>query len=580
MSSPALISVNAGVATIYSSGDLSSLAQISALSGIIVTRNAQTPADDPVVVDFTSGLAGVSALSYVSVRNGATLINDGGLANITALKAINIDGGTYESTTQLLDVSALSGITIGPAGGVLKIDQPGLAAVTLNLPISYVDDKGNATSTPPDNFVLDLPYQKFLGGSLAVPISVNYFNGVTTVQDDTGPITQLLGLAGINVLTRTIYIDGNPFDMKNGQTKIYDDSNGASDALICFLPGSMIRTPNGDVAVENMVMGQEVLTFDADGQATARPVTWVGKAQARVNPDQPDDMAGYPVRVRANAIAAGVPEADLLITPEHSLYLQGRFVPARMLVNGTSIVYDKNITSYDYYHIETEDHAVIMANGTFTESYLDTGNRASFTQTGAVARIGAPVKNWAQDAAATLETSRAFVEPLFHTLATRGSTLYPAQQAAQPAATSRQPNLHLVLANGHTIRPLRHNKDTYTFMLPAQDLENVHLVSRTFRPCDAEGPFVDDRRIMGVAIGQISVASAGTVHAITTHLNTDDLQGWHIMGASRRARWTNGHAVLPLPAGLQGLCLLQVQVLATGTYTMQAEATAERKEAV
>lgn len=145
MSSPALISVNAGVATIYSSGDLSSLAQISALSGIIVTRNAQTPADDPVVVDFTSGLAGVSALSYVSVRNGATLINDGGLANITALKAINIDGGTYESTTQLLDVSALSGITIGPAGGVLKIDQPGLAAVTLNLPISYVDDKGNAT---------------------------------------------------------------------------------------------------------------------------------------------------------------------------------------------------------------------------------------------------------------------------------------------------------------------------------------------------------------------------------------------------------------------------------------------------
>lgn len=37
-----LVSVNAGVATVYSSGDLSSLAGLSALSSIVITKNNST----------------------------------------------------------------------------------------------------------------------------------------------------------------------------------------------------------------------------------------------------------------------------------------------------------------------------------------------------------------------------------------------------------------------------------------------------------------------------------------------------------------------------------------------------------
>ncbi|MGF1275734.1 Hint domain-containing protein [Acetobacter pasteurianus] len=575
----ALISVNAGVGTVYSSGDLSALAHVSALSELIITRTANTPAGDPVVVDFTSGLAGVSALSSITVQNGATLVDEGGLANVSALSAVNIDGGTYEATSDLLNVNALKSITVGPAGGVLKIDQPGLASVTLNLPVSFVDANGNATSTVPDNFVLDMPYETYtvpLVGTYNVPIAVTYSDGYTVVQDQTGPLTQLLSRLGVSLLTRTVTIDGNPFGLTDGESVTYESG---TDAIICFLPGSMIRTPKGDVAVENLVAGQEVLAFAADGQPVARRITWAGKAHARTNPDLADDVAGYPVRVRANAIADGVPAADLLITPEHCLYLQGSFVPARMLVNGTSIVYDKSFAGYDYYHIETEGHAVIMANGMLTESYLDTGNRASFTQAGPVARIGGAVKSWAQDAAAKLETSRTFVEPLFRTLAERGSTLYANTTAQQAAHTSAQPNLHLVTAQGHSVHPLRHENGIYTFMLPAQAAENVYLASRTFRPCDAEGPFVDDRRTLGVAVGQVSITSAGTHQPVTAHLSTDALQGWHAAEISGHARWTNGHAKLPLPATLQGLCLLHVQVLATGAYTVPAH-TAQAQAAL
>ncbi len=577
----ALVSVNAGVATVYTSGDLSALANVSALSELIITRTANTPAGDPVVVDFTSGLAGVSALSSISVQNGATLVDEGGLANISALSAVNIDGGTYEATSDVINVNALKSITIGPAGGVLKIDQPGLLSAKLNLPVSFVDANGNATSTVPSNFVLDMPYETYtipLVGTKDVPIKVSYSNGYTIVQDQTGPLTQLLSGLGISLLTRTITISGNPFGLANGKSVTYTGSDGGTDAIICFLPGSMIRTPKGDVTVENLVVGQEVLAFAADGQPKARRITWAGKAQARTNPHLADDLAGYPVRVRANAIADGVPAADLLITPEHCLYLQGRFVPARMLVNGTSIVYDKSFAGYDYYHIETEGHAVIMANGMLTESYLDTGNRGSFTQAGPVARIGGTVKSWAQDAAATLETSRTFVEPLFRTLAERGSTLYT-NTATHNTETSALPNLHLVTAQGHTLHPLRHENGMYTFMLPAQGAESVCLVSRTFRPCDAEGPFVDDRRTLGVAVGRMNVTSAGTHQPVTAHLSIKDLEGWHAAEACGQARWTNGYAKLPLPATLQGLCQLHVQVLATGTYTVAAH-TAQAKAAL
>ncbi|WP_367160790.1 Hint domain-containing protein [Kozakia baliensis] len=53
------------------------------------------------------------------------------------------------------------------------------------------------------------------------------------------------------------------------------------------------------------------------------------------------------------------------------MYFDGRFIPARMLVNGGSIAYDHSFSRYDYYHIETADHSVIFAESMPTESYLD-----------------------------------------------------------------------------------------------------------------------------------------------------------------------------------------------------------------
>ncbi|GCD74221.1 outer membrane protein [Acetobacter pasteurianus NBRC 3299] len=550
-----LVSLGGAGATFEGSNVTATLNFAPTLIGAINPYTVTAEDGANVTVDVGSTVLGL--------LTGSTFTADGGTISLTGANIItaltgttyNIEnGGTLNlGVVQQSEISALSGacITFGSGGGTLVVTPASGVEILTFTNIDGFSNAGATIEVPGAGYVTNATYN-------GTDTTITTNTGITVVVNgDYTPATQTLYQATSG---------GNLYLSATAQ-----NSTGTTGVLVCFLPGSMIRTPTGDVAVENLVAGQEVLTFAADGQPVARRITWAGKAHARTNPAAADDVAGYPVRVRANAIADGVPAADLLITPEHCLYLQGRFVPARMLINGTSIVYDTSFAGYDYYHIETEGHAVIMANGMLTESYLDTGNRGSFTQAGPVARIGGTVKSWAQDAAAKLETGRAFVEPLFHTLAERGSTLY-ANTPAQPAAVCAQPNLHLVTAQGHAVHPLRHENGIYTFMLPAQAAQNVFLVSRTFRPCDAEGPFVDDRRTLGVAVGQISLTSAGTHQPVTAHLNTNALKGWHAAEASGQVRWTNGHAKLPLPATLQGLCQVHVQVLATGTYTVAAHA--------
>ncbi|WP_035363194.1 Hint domain-containing protein, partial [Acetobacter pasteurianus] len=178
---------------------------------------------------------------------------------------------------------------------------------------------------------------------------------------------------------------------------------------------------------------------------------------------------------------------DMLVTPEHCLYFDGRFVPVRMLVNGSSIFYDRTFTSYTYYHVETPEHAVIMADGMLSESYLDTGNRASFRSNGVVvASIGGKARDWSVDAAAPLCTQKEFVQPLFEQIANRHTAAghAPAQVAQRALLTN--PDICLHTNTGKRIRAIKTQDGHYTFMLPA-NVQNVQIVSRTSRPCDVEG---------------------------------------------------------------------------------------------
>ncbi len=140
---------------------------------------------------------------------------------------------------------------------------------------------------------------------------------------------------------------------------------GEFDAYACFASRTRIRTPGGDVAVEKLVEGDLVVLA---GGGTA-PVVWIGHRR---------QIGGTVIRVRAHALAPHVPAADLIVSADHALFVDGVLIPAGLLVDHDSIVVER-LEAVTFWHIELARHAILLAEGAPAESFLDTGNRRQFS---------------------------------------------------------------------------------------------------------------------------------------------------------------------------------------------------------
>lgn len=499
-----------------------------------------------IVMGNINGSGGQGALN---ITGGSVVSTAGNSTNMSG--PITVTGSTFTENTSLT--------------GTLTLNDGATATLGTN---SWPSD-GSTVVFGSGNNTLVLPNQQYAANKVTIE---NLKNGDRLGVESTEVTTATLSAnnvkldttSGTPIQAKAVTYDSSFTTAPTGsdtQTTTIDNAQG----VICFLAGSMIATPKGVVAVEDIRRGDEVLTF-VNGVTHVRPVVWAGMAQATVNPALPDDMAGYPVRILADAIAPGVPYQDLLVTAEHGIFANGYLVLARMLVNGSSIFFDRAVTEYAYYHVETAEHSIIMANGMLTESYLDTGNRRNFVSDGNVVTIGAKAKNWAEHAAVPLGTARHVVEPMWRVLAARAPEVADHMAASAKPDMTHNHGLHLVTAAGTVIRPLRAMGRNISFMLPA-GMESVRLVSRAARPCDVEGPFVDKRRVLGVLAGRVTVLSAGTATEITAHLaEADGANGWQDM-PQPTTRWTDGNALLPLgTTTARGPALLTVEVLQAGPY--------------
>ena len=449
---------------------------------------------------------------------------------------IKVDGGSFTNTNAYSASGPLTFEFGAPEAG---------SAVTVN---AYATNVSFSNVAPGDKIT-------FVNSYGAVKL-VDAGNGVVKVTNSNG---QTLS---------TLYTAKNPQGNYYKAVDFSSSSTGNDSTLTCFLTGSLIRTQDGEVAVEALRFGDNVAVY-VNGREEIRPVTWAGHRHMTVRAGAPADEAGYPVRIMKDAIASGVPHTDLLVTPEHCLFLNGKFIPARMLVNGRSIHYDLSITSYDYFHIETADHSVIMANGLLTESFLDTGNRSSFQQDGNVFSIGSNVKNWADNAAAPLTTDRAAVEPLFRDIAARAD-MAGLESVVADTVLTEDADLHLMTEDGTVIRKMRETNGYAMFMLP-QNVHSVRLMSRTSRPSDIVGPFVDDRRQLGVLVGHIALYDAGSTSALSAHLTESELAGWSVQ-EGKASRWTTGNAEIQIPnRASHSIAMLGVQILSNSSYVLETE---------
>ncbi|EHD14915.1 hypothetical protein CIN_08470 [Commensalibacter intestini A911] len=535
-------------------------------------------------------VASTGSAINTSVTNGASMVVlSGGIASTTTVDNDGIvsvlSGGTLYQT----NVNS-NGLLVINSGGILKdtvyISNGGSATIWASAggSVSLIGDQNtNLTLTGLEN-----------GGNTTVVIGD--FTGVEAGNSDS------ITLEGINQQDVTLveYKDANGNDspdhvtltLKDGSTitlnivgaedsgySLSTSGNGSLVYEVCFLTGTLIRTLlNDEIKVEDLRVGDSVMTYDwQNNQEVAKAVKWVGYKHVVVDPQAPyDDVAGYPVRISKNAIAENVPHKDLLVTPEHCLFFNGSFVPARMLVNNYSIFYDHSITEYTYYHVETEEHSVIWADGMLTETYLDTGNRKVFKQyqdTATLFAQSSDLKSWEDDACAPLLTDRSVIEPLFNELLDRAKEIGFEKQT-QNIVIDQNPELHLVTDTGEIIVPHSIQKERLIFAVPS-DVHSIHLASKASRPSDVVGAFLDDRRELGVLIGDITLLTPQQTYKIHNHLDTPKLQGWYNV-ENGPYRWTNGNALLPLEQSKENTKedsqnILVVQIVAAGPYIQQMQ---------
>ncbi|AOX17584.1 Hint domain-containing protein [Kozakia baliensis] len=559
-------SLHHGVATVHSSGDLSSLADMSDVQRLVIAKTDETPEGDPVIVHVQGAFSHQTVLPSLLIQKGATAHIGGGPFGLEMVNNLNVDGGALEIAGDFMDGQPFSQINVGPNGGAIRLAERGFSLSAFAGPIRFVDAHGRVTNHIPKNFVMDF---------LETPeISTVYDprNNTTIVGDGQRQDAR--------TFERQLSVKGDPFNLKNTggylrQDRIYAKSftplDARDDVLTCFLPGVMIETPNGDVAVETLQIGDGVTTYE-NGQRHERPIVWIGKRNVTVRTELFDDEAGYPVRVLKDALAPGLPHKDLLITSEHCVVFDEKFIPIRMLVNNKSIFYDRSIVHYTYYHIETDEHAIIRADGVLSESYLDTGNRASFRDAAShsnIVQLFAQPKSWQTDAAATLTVERAVVEPIFRQIEERAEAMNLLAVASGQELTDDS-DLHLLTETGRVLRKTREANGRAMFMVPS-DVRAVKIISRTSRPSRTIGPFVDDRRELGVLVGTISLFDSNITRIIDAHLKQEAVPGWS-RPDGKTQRWTTGCAELPLGERQPGsIGLLAIEILAGGPYFVKTD---------
>ncbi|MEL6958164.1 MAG: Hint domain-containing protein [Pseudomonadota bacterium] len=145
--------------------------------------------------------------------------------------------------------------------------------------------------------------------------------------------------------------------------------------VICFTPGTMIRTEDGVVPVETIGPGTRVQTKDNGCQE----VLWTGAR--RVTGARLYAMPHLnPIRLRAGSLDNDVPDAGLLVSPDHRVMVKGPraralfntdevLVAARDLVNEQSIYIDRSLREVSYIHMLLPMHEVVFANGVESETF-------------------------------------------------------------------------------------------------------------------------------------------------------------------------------------------------------------------
>lgn len=315
----------------------------------------------------------------ISVGNGSTSVNN---INGSTQQNLFVSNTNDAYNTEMDGFTVVMTLTIPVNPGVVNSIRIGIADAadssydsnlliggdSIQTTLVALDDSVNLN--PSGTKTLDV-----LANDIApsgATLTITHINGVAVTAGST--ITLPSGQ------TVTLNADGTFTITGDGQVETKNFTYSVSDGLghtdtgfvkinsiPCFVAGTAIRTPNGDVAVETLQPGDLVMTHD-DGP---QPLRWIGSRTVAAQ----GNFA--PVHIRADTFGQ---HGDLMVSPLHRVLIRDSlsellFGEAEVLVAAKDLVNDRSVRyvsggDVTYVHLLFDRHQVVFSEGLATESFL------------------------------------------------------------------------------------------------------------------------------------------------------------------------------------------------------------------
>jgi hypothetical protein len=358
---------------------------------------------------FLSGGQGVNYGTEIgsNINAGATVVEYGNATadQVYGTQVLSAPGTITASTAIVSNETIYNGGEIylplkGAQATGITFETGGTGVVSGNATFSNIIINGGTLEleSPKSNITGGLTFTGTTGTILVSSlISAGYGNSETISGLGAGDVILISGF-GTGTSFSTSYSNGltietvsNSNNGTNEKTQSFtfagslapsfflDTTSGTTSEITaapCFASGTRILTPHGEVQVQNLKIGDHVITRDGED----KPIIWIGQRMLNLR-QHPRQETVQPIRIDAGAFNESTPNRDLVLSPDHALYLSGYLVPAKALVNGLNIV-QLNRATVTYYHLELAEHEVIFADGMMVETYLESGNRGSFDNGG------------------------------------------------------------------------------------------------------------------------------------------------------------------------------------------------------
>jgi len=277
------------------------------------------------------------------------------------------------------DADLLEGLTFGGVGDALlnsaQTLTPGTTGFGAGSSTSY--DQNNAG----DTFSINGGADQTFDSAVSYRATITYIDGSTetitaVVFQDTAGNTYLAPEFSPNqdqsdlefAAIRSLTLDRV---QTNNATGLRADRQAWENFVTCYVSGTLIATDNGNRPIDDIRIGDLVVTRDNGLQA----VRWVGKSiVAAVG-----KLA--PVRISTGAFGLNAPTRDLLVSRQHRMLVSSPIcqrmfdsaeilVPAIKLTELPGVFVEERETPVTYFHVMTDQHEIIYAEGVPSETLL------------------------------------------------------------------------------------------------------------------------------------------------------------------------------------------------------------------